>query len=140
MSHSFRSPSSFRSLATQHAVRRHLGVGLPGRLPVGQQHPAEPRVARGEPLPDLPVQRGQEADHDAHVSPGGRGHAPPPTQGGHGGRPAGPDRAQHIRLPGQDLPPPHPNQAGGGALLCLVYSACLRMGHCFIVRFECYKM
>ena len=110
------------SLSTQHAMRQHLAVGLPRRPPAGQQHPAEPRMARAEPLPSLPVQRGQEADHDALVSPGRRGRAPPPTHGAHGGHHARPDRAQYIRLPGQDLPRPHQNQAGG-AFVCFMCSA-----------------
>lgn len=100
-------------LSTQTAVRQHLDVGVPRGPPARQQHPAEPRVARGEPLPVLPVQRGQEADHDARVSPGGRRAAPPPPHGAHGGRHAGPDGAQHLRLPGEDLPRPHQKQVGG---------------------------
>ena len=89
----------------------------PDAPPAGRQHPAEPRVARGEPLPLLSVQRGQEADHDARVSPGGRGAAATPPEGANWRRHAGPDAEEHLPLPGQDLTHPHQNQVGYAGLV-----------------------
>lgn len=87
-----------------------------GGLPPPQ---VTPSLQRGQPGPGAPVLLGAGACdalgrpagpcvHPAHLSV-------PPGAKGHRRCPAEPDRQEHLRLPGEDLPPDHPLGVSAGA-------------------------